>query len=175
MGAAEADALLGGGGAPVPGWNPSTRRPWRDTYWLYWWLANFALALVWGASLATAVPAGDPATHLQMFSTCNGANAGRRRLLAASDQGQLEATAAVLAVVSAASAVGVGIGSVYALRDEGFTKGCVYGAIAAQVRAPAPGLRANRPGTPTLRAAPAPGARPPAWGCCAACAPDIDR
>ena len=147
MGASEADALLGGGAAPpVPGWNPSTRRPWRDTYWLYWWLANFAVALAWGASLATEVPAGDPATHLQQFSTCNGAAAGRRRLLGASDPAkQLGYTAAVLAVGSAVAAVGVGVGSVFLLRDEGFTKVCVYGAIAAQVRLPGPGARAKPP------------------------------
>ena len=133
----------------MPGWNPSTRRPWRDTYWLYWWLINFALALAWGASLATEVPAGDPATHLQQFSTCNGAAAGRRRLLGASDPAkQLGYTAAVLAVTSAVAAVGVGVGSVFLLRDEGFTKVCVYGAIAAQVRSPGPGARAKPPSAP---------------------------
>ena len=134
MGASEADALLGGDGAPVPGWSPSSRREWRDTYWLYWWLVNFAVALAWGASLATAVPAGDPATHLTSYATCNGAAAGARRLLAASDPAkQLGATAAVLAVVSAFTAVAVGVGSVRLLRDESVTKACVYGAIAAQI------------------------------------------
>ena len=54
MGASEEDALLGGGSnPPVPGWNPSARRAWRDTYWLYWWLVNFALATA--ISLALAV------------------------------------------------------------------------------------------------------------------------
>ena len=186
MGVAEGDALLGDGAGPVPGWTPTSRRAWRDTWWLYWWLANFATALAWGASLAAAVPAGDPATHLQAYSTCNGAGASRRRLLAASDPAkQLGATAAVLAVASAFAAVAVGVGSVRLLRDESVTKFCVYGAIAAQARlhaAQAPKranprlCRAPR-GKAARRAKPRPPsdlwrparrlASPPWWACCA--------
>lgn len=152
--ASEEDALLGGGGSnpPVPGWNPSARRAWRDTYWLYWWLVNFALAIGWGAGLASEVPAGDPATHLQAYATCNGAGAGGRRLLAASNPAkQLGATAAVLSVFSALTAVAVGVGSVRLLRDEGVAKFCVYGAIAAQVRARATQQPRDAPGPETAR------------------------
>ena len=108
---------------------PAATRPWRDVYWLYWFAINTFAVLLWGGLLSTQA---GPPVELKLTSSC-AAGGGRRLLADGGARRELEGAAATLAIFACVAAVPVALGFLYLLRNEGFAKVAVYGALGAQV------------------------------------------
>ena len=98
---------------------PAATRPWRDTAWLYWFLLNTAVVLLWGGILSTQA---GPPVDLKLQSSC-AAGSGRRLLANGGARRELEGAAATLCIFACVCAVPVALGFLYLLRNEGLFVG----------------------------------------------------